>query len=283
MNWMLTVLLLQYVISATAGLVHQVRGPANVQRDQIVPALKPVETGPKGFVELQLNPGSYLRLRENSSLVFDSVLLERIEVRLTTGTMLIDCDVVNPDLPMKITAGKLVGLIRKPGAYRFSMNGVRVFNGQLDLANGTHVRKGYEAVAGNDGIDVVRLDEDEVLRAYAPDKVRIFVEARVDENRHARFMNSIFAELCGKELEHYRDIEVVPDRNRADFVLVASGGRQLMYRRVYAQADLQQNSDGKTVFSDTVTRVEFDQVFLQPSHDAVRALIAHVLRKMRWR
>src|SRR5215831_20589472 len=115
MNAVLAVLLLQYVISATAGLVHQVRGPVNVQRDQIIPAGKQVETGAQGFVEIQLNPGSYLRLRENSSIVFNSVLLEHIEVRLIAGTMLVDSDVVNPDLPVKITANKLVGLIRKPG------------------------------------------------------------------------------------------------------------------------------------------------------------------------
>jgi hypothetical protein len=280
---MLTVLLVQYVISATAGLVNQVRGPANVQRDQIVPAGKQIETGLRGFVEIQLNPGSYLRLRENSSALFDSVLLERVEVRLTSGTMLVDSDVVNPELPVRITAGKLVGLIKKPGLYRFSMNGVRVLNGQLDLINGTHVRKGYEAVAGDDGVDVVRLDEDEVLRPYAPDKIKIFVEPKEEESRHVRFMNSIFVELCSKELEHTRDIEVVTNRERADFVLIVSGGRQLMYRRVFAQADLLQKSDAKKVFSDTVTRVEYDQVFLQPSHDAVHALIVHILRGMHWR
>jgi hypothetical protein len=283
MNWVLAVLLFQYVISATAGLVHQVRGPANVQRDQIVAAGKPIETGEKGFVEIQLNPGSYLRLRENSSAVFDSVLLQHIELRLIVGTMLVDSDTVNPDFPIKIMAGKLVGLIRKPGLYRFSMGSVRVLNGQLDLDNGTHVRKGYEAIASDDGVDVVALGEDEVRRAYAPDKIKIFVQPKEDENHHFRFMNSIFTELCSKELEHTRDVEVVSSRDRADFVLSASGGRQMSYRRVYASADLVQKSSGETVFSDTVTRTEYDQVFLEPSHEAVHLLILHILRKMHWR
>jgi hypothetical protein len=283
MNWMLTVLLLQYVISATAGLVNQVRGPANVRREQIVPAGQTIETGPKGFVEVQLTPGSYLRLREKSSVVFDSVKLDHIELRLVSGTMLIDSDTVNPDFPLKIIAGKLSGLIKKPGLYWFSNDGLKVLNGELDLTNGTHVRKGYEAVPKDDGIDVVRLDEDEIQRPYGPDKVKIFVEPREDENHHMRFMSSIFAELCSKELEHTRDVEIVSSRDRADFILVASGGRQMMYRRVYAQADLIQKSDGKTVFTDTVTRIEYDQVFLQASHEAVHSLIVHLFRGMHWR
>lgn len=283
MNWMLSVLLLQYVISATAGLVNQVRGPANVQRDQIIPVGKRVETGNKGFVEVQLNPGSFLRLRENSAVLFDSVLLEHVEARLISGSMLVDSDVVNADLPVKVTAGKLVGLIRKPGLYWFSLEGLKVFNGELDLSNGTHIRKGYEAVPRDGGIDVVRLDEDEIQRPYAPDKIKIFVEPKEDENHRLHFMNSIFAELCSKELEHTRDVEVVANRDRADFILVASGGRQMMYRRVFAEADLIQKSDGKAVFSDTVTRVEYDQVFLAPSHEAVHGLVIHMLRRMHWR
>ena len=283
MNWMLTVLLLQYVISATAGLVNQVRGPANVRREQIVLAGQPIQTGDKGFVEVQLNPGSYLRLRENSSAIFDSVLLERVEVRLISGSMLIDSDSVNAEFPLKITAGKLSGLIRKPGLYWFANEGLKVLNGELDLSNGTHIRKGYEAVPKDDGIDVVRLDEDEIHRPYGPDKVKIFVQAREDENHHMRFMSSIFAELYSKELEHTRDVEVVNNRDRADYILIASGGRQMMYRRVFAQADLIQKSDGKTVFSDTVTRVEYDQVFLQASHEAVHGLVVHLFRGMHWR
>ena len=283
MNWLLTAALLQYVISATAGLVNQVRGPANVQRDQIVAAGKPIETGRHGFVEIQLNPGTYLRLRENSSVVFDSVVLESIEARLASGTMLVDSEAVEPASPVKIAAGQLVGFIREPGLYRFSRDHVRVLDGRLELSNGTEVRKGYEAVLHESGIDIFRIWGDEVSRPYAPDKVKIFVEPSDDENHHRTFMNSLFAELSSRELAHSRDVAVVTDRQSADFTLVISGGRQLVYGRVFVHGELLENPPGKNVFSGTATRLEYDHTFLQPSREAVRALLVQMHHQMHWR
>ena len=283
MKLLLSILLWQYTVSVTAGLVNQVRGPANVQPSQNVAAGRPVDTGEGGFVELQLNPGSYLRLHENSGIVFDSVVLSDIEVRITRGSALIESGRIDPTMPIKVTAGNLVALIKKPGLYRFSTDSAKVFNGELDLTNGTRIGKGYEATASEGGFDVKRVEDDEAEKPYAADKVRIFVEPKKDDSPHMQFMNSIFAELCRNELQYARDIEVVADRQSANYVLIASGGRQLMYDRVMAHAELMQTSDGKIEFSNSETRAEFEQVFLQPSHDAVNALIQSLLRKMHWR
>src|ERR1051326_4150889 len=155
-------------------------------------------------------------------------------------------------MPIKITAGKLVALIKKPGLYRFSTDTVKVVTGEVDLANGTRIRKGYKAVTGDDGTDVARLGDEEIQRPYAPDKIKVYVTPKKEQNHRTAFMNSLFAELCSNELMRTRDVDVVTEREQAEYVLVASGGRQIMYRRIFAGAELLRKSDENAVFSDTV-------------------------------
>ena len=224
MNGLLGIVLLQYMISATAGLVDQSRGPANVRKLEQVVAGKPVETGPEGFVELQLTGESYLRVRENSSVVFDSVALADIQIRLIRGNAMIDSDALEPSASIKISAGNLTTSIRKPGIYLFSPDRVKVFNGQLDLANGTMVRKGYEAIATSNAYDVRKIDAEEIQHPYAPDKVKIFIEPKEDSSHDVKFLNSVFTKLCSEHFQNLRDAEIVSERSRAAYLLVVSGG-----------------------------------------------------------
>src|SRR5207253_7461699 len=92
-------LLMQYMVSAKAGLVNYVDGQANVRvHDQIV-AGAPVETGPQSHVELLLNPGSFLRIGENSTVVLDSVELSKIAVRIVQGAVLIEAGDIDKQIP----------------------------------------------------------------------------------------------------------------------------------------------------------------------------------------
>src|ERR1700722_17470743 len=123
MNWLLGVLLTQYMISATAGLACQVRGAVNMAMGTIAATGSPVETGPHGLIELQLHPGSYmhpasyLRLRENSSAVFDYTALTDIVIRLNGGFALIDTGDADPQYPIQMTAVAATVEIRKSGIY----------------------------------------------------------------------------------------------------------------------------------------------------------------------
>jgi len=63
----------QFLVSTKAGLVNYVQGTATVKPATSVPAGKIVQTGPGAAVEILLNPGSYLRLGENSQVVLDRV------------------------------------------------------------------------------------------------------------------------------------------------------------------------------------------------------------------
>ena len=55
----LAFVLMQFMISAKAGLVNYIDGQANVRLHEQVPVGTPIETGPRSHVELLLNPGSF--------------------------------------------------------------------------------------------------------------------------------------------------------------------------------------------------------------------------------
>ena len=112
-------LVMQFIISAKAGLVNAVEGTANVRVQELVPAGSPIQTGPAGRVEILLNPGTYLRLGENSEAVLDSVELTNVQVRIPSGSAVIDCSAVEKGSPIRVTDGAATLWISNPGTYRF--------------------------------------------------------------------------------------------------------------------------------------------------------------------
>lgn len=83
--------LMQFIVSARPGLVNYFDGLANVHMHEQIPAGKPIETGPNSHIEVLLNPGSFLRVAENSTVVFDSVELTNIAVRVVSGGAFLEC------------------------------------------------------------------------------------------------------------------------------------------------------------------------------------------------
>jgi FecR protein len=145
-------LLMQYMVSAKAGLVNYVDGQTNVRVHEQIMAGAPIETGPQSHVELLLNPGSFLRIGENSTVVLDSVDLSRIAVRIVQGTALIEAGDIDKQIPIRITSGQLQALIVSAGTYRFSDGTALVLDGKLRTAdNSTTIKKGHQITAGADG------------------------------------------------------------------------------------------------------------------------------------
>jgi len=116
-------LIMQFIISAKAGLVNAVEGDANVRVNQQVNAGVPIQTGPTGRVEIMLNPGSFLRLGENSEAVLDSVDLTDIQVRIVSGIAIIESSAVEKSSPIHVTNGDQTQSISSPGVYKFTENG----------------------------------------------------------------------------------------------------------------------------------------------------------------
>jgi hypothetical protein len=137
--------LMQFMISAKAGLVNYVDGQATVTLHEQVPPGVPIQTGLQSYVEILLNPGSFLRLDENSTVVLDSVELTNIAVRVVSGTAIIETANIDKDSPIKVASGSLPVLIVSPGVYRFSDDTASVLDGKLrTLDSSVTVKKGQQ-------------------------------------------------------------------------------------------------------------------------------------------
>ena len=110
----------QFLVSTRAGLVNYVQGSATVKAATSVPAGKIVQTGPNGAVELLLNPGSYLRMGENTQVVLEKVELYDIAVRILSGSAIIEANGFDKDLPLSVATGDLKMEIIKDGIYLFA-------------------------------------------------------------------------------------------------------------------------------------------------------------------
>ena len=145
MTSLIFMLMMQFVVSTKAGLVNYVQGSANVKATTTVPAGTPIETGPAGAVEILLNPGSYLRLGENSAAVFEQVELAEISLRITHGSAVIEANGFDKKGPLKVTSGNLKMEIIDDGIYSFSDGKVMVVNGKIRNADTAVVyKKGYQ-------------------------------------------------------------------------------------------------------------------------------------------
>src|SRR5438034_7241679 len=91
-----------FVVSTKAGLVNYVQGSATVKAATSIPAGKPIGTGPGGALEILLNPGSYLRMGENSTVVLDTIELTDIALRILQGSAVIEASGIDKELPIKV-------------------------------------------------------------------------------------------------------------------------------------------------------------------------------------
>lgn len=138
-------LLMQFVVSTKAGLVNYVQGDVNVKVAQNIEPGLPIKTGPGGFAEILLNPGSYLRLNENSEAMLDGVELTDIAVRIVSGTAIIEAIGFDKDTSLKVTSGNLTAEIIKDGIFMFSRDKVTILEGKLQTADSKIVfTKGWQ-------------------------------------------------------------------------------------------------------------------------------------------
>ncbi|MBI2150486.1 MAG: FecR domain-containing protein [Acidobacteria bacterium] len=141
MTSVMLMLMLQFVVSTKAGLVNYVQGSANVRATQIVPTGVPIRTGPEGFAEILLNPGSFLRLGQNSEVVLEGVELVNVSIRIVSGSAVIEASGFTKELPLKVTSGNLRMRIIKDGIYVVEQGQVKIAEGRLQVDGKQNVYK----------------------------------------------------------------------------------------------------------------------------------------------
>jgi hypothetical protein len=139
----------RYVIYSKAGVVNAVSGPATFQphgsneRLPVTPRTEldsgdTVLTGTSGRVEFLLNPGSYMRLAENTEVELVNVSLDDLRLKLVRGSAIIEAtDLGGAKVLAEITTPQTSIVINKKGLYR-----INVVPGATEL----YVRKGRAEV-----------------------------------------------------------------------------------------------------------------------------------------
>jgi hypothetical protein len=155
----LFIMALQYIVSAKAGYINYVDGQVNVQLHEQIAAGMPIETGPRGHVEVLLNPGSFLRVGQQSRVVLDSIDLTNISVQVLQGAAVVEVADVDKHAPIRVTSGNLRTLIVSPGLYRFSGDTAVVVDGKLRTADSSITTKKGQQITAEGGTYVTRRTE----------------------------------------------------------------------------------------------------------------------------
>ena len=196
MTSLIFMLMMQYVISMKAGLVNHVEGGVNIKATQSLEAGAPIQTGAGGFAEILLNPGSYLRLGENSEAVLDSIDLRNIAVRIVSGSAAIEAVGVDKRFPLKVTTGDLATEIIKNGIYAFADGRVTIVQGALRAAdNKKSVFKKGRQVSKDGGYRALKVKKGDVtpVEAWSRKRSKLIAVANDNIARSLRGTSSSFA------------------------------------------------------------------------------------------
>jgi uncharacterized membrane protein YgcG len=137
-----------YVVSARSGVVSIIDGDVTFKRGKSdwEPLIEGdelrsgdvVRTAETGRVEILLNPGTYLRVAENSEFAFPDLATFRLTLSLLKGAAILEASVI--DVSIKFTTPEYMFTITRDGLYRF--------NTTADGRSEMMIRKGRVTVAG---------------------------------------------------------------------------------------------------------------------------------------
>ena len=188
-----------YVISAKAGAVNYVEGKVSVARQEGKSGylLKGdeleigdvVSTGADGRVEILLNPGSFVRLAENSVFEFASTALEDLQLNLKGGSAMLEV-ITDNEFTFAVNTPKAKLFIVKSGVYRVDVlsdgtGKIEVWKGGAN-ANGTEIKSGRQATVSGNQTAVVKFDRDD------KDALEVWSKSRAKElsKINARLQNN---------------------------------------------------------------------------------------------
>jgi hypothetical protein len=195
----------KFVISAKAGGVNAVTGRATMRAHgesewqqltikEDLEAGDIVKTGNDGRVEMLLNPGSYLRIGENSEVELSDNSLQSLEVRLMRGTAIVEATGFDgAELLINITTPHTRMAIVRKGLYRVSVvpgdaTELIVRKGRVML-DGSHTKVdgGNKVIFSSNTFSVAKLrDSDKKpddLEGWSKDRAKTIAKANQTFNR----------------------------------------------------------------------------------------------------
>ncbi|HEY5838481.1 MAG TPA: FecR domain-containing protein [Pyrinomonadaceae bacterium] len=194
----------RFGISAKAGGVNNVVGRVRVTRKDQLPqvltstddlaANETVTTASSSNAEILLNPGSYLRLGENSEFQFEDISLDNLRLRLLKGSAIIEATgVADMDLGIKIATENGEFTILRSGVYRvdvrpgFAEMAVRKGRASFGPTKTDIVKGGKVVTLTNGGVAVANLTKDkDAFDGWSKQRAELLAQA------NARLMNRSF-------------------------------------------------------------------------------------------
>ena len=190
----------KYLISAKAGGINLVTGNVTVERkgDDRQRALTSTDdlrtgdsviTGAGGRVEVLLNPGSYMRMDENSEFELTDASLDQLLVKLVKGSAIVEVTGADDvELSLGINTPQANALIIKGGIYRFNVlpnetTEILVRKGRVLFGKGMTemVKGGKKVIIGRDGsvVEIVKLNkkEQDTLDLWSKDRAETLARA----------------------------------------------------------------------------------------------------------
>jgi hypothetical protein len=188
----------KYIISATAGGINFASGNVTVQRrgssrqhaltskDDLKTG-DSVTTGAGGRVEVLLNPGSYMRVDENSEFVLADDSLDNLRVKLVKGSALLE--ITGADgikFEIGVSTPQTDVLIIKGGIYRFNAlpnetTEISVRKGRALFGKGllNEVKGGQKVLVGHNLLEVAKLDKknQDPLEVWSKERAETLAQA----------------------------------------------------------------------------------------------------------
>jgi hypothetical protein len=201
----------KYVISAKAGGVNSVDGNVTVTRagkSQMLTAQDDlsagdlVTTGAASQVEVLLNPGSYLRVGENSAFELADNSLENIRVRLTKGSAIVEATGLDDtELHINLVTERARILIVRRGVYRINAAAdstellVRKGRALVNDNSSNSIKSGNEVVFRGGSVVTTKLGKKQQDQFDDWSKARANTLARANEKLSARGLNSYLSTI----------------------------------------------------------------------------------------
>ena len=207
----------KWVITAKAGGVNYVQGDVNITREtgksglllkgDAVDVGDQVSTGANGRVEMLLNPGSYLRVDENSAFQFKTTDLEDLQIQVTRGSVMLEVFAAN-DFKVAVSTPKQNYDLVDTGIYRVDVAAdgnarIEVWKGKVEV--GDAVLKGGRAGSGLDGqFAVAKFDRDErdSFETWSRDRAKELAKA-TDSLRDKTLRTSLMQSFLGGRWNMY--------------------------------------------------------------------------------
>ena len=212
-----------YVISAKAGAVNFVSGKVAVDKKDAksgylikgdtVEVGEKVRTGSEGRAEILLNPGSFVRLAENTEFEFTTTSLDDLQVKLDGGSAIFEV-IADREFNVAVNTPKSRFYLIKSGIYRVDVlsdgfGKLSVWKGQAQIGdkNATVVKGGRTAAFINGQASVQKFDRDDKgeLELWSKDRAKELakVNARLRGREMNRSLISTFSQNGSGNLNGY--------------------------------------------------------------------------------